>query len=533
MSFINLYDSCSHDLSRINKFFEQGQFKDIIEYIPVPDSIFDLIICIESHLQQDNFSSAENLFNSWKDRILDLYSDCCLRYLSSLIIFRRKSFSLAKKMLTDLLSIIPPQDPLFLNFRSTFSLALVLRELQDLDSSLSLFQALSNNIQNTQSAPQVFLAMSFQQIGNTYFKLGNLEKAIDFFHKSLSLFQQLDNTLSIAGLHNNIGIIYHYKGFIHTAISHQRLGLEIIQSQQSFNKRFLAMILNNLGNLFHLQGNYSNALDYHNKALTLRLQLGNPSLIAMSYNNLGSIFLDMGLYQDALDYQNKSLDLRLLSPDILELAPTLVDKARILFEMNSPLIESKIIEYFEKITANSSHASIKGYKSILQALFSQQIPNYSKAIEFWTNALNYTSLSFHYKVICFEGIIECQLNIWLSTKDEVLKNELLIRLNSFYSMCLENNLSALICKINLLQAKLYMASFDFDNAQSILHDCIINADQWGLPFHKQLALKQLQEIETQLLKIYDKISDQKDYELLQLKDFKSYLKLIHKILRNQ
>ena len=109
---------------------------------------------------------------------------------------------------------------------------------------------------------------------------------------------------------------------------------------------------------------------------------------------------------------------------------------------------------------------------------------------------------YHYKIISYEGIIDCELEVWLADKKAIPKEEIIQRLNHWSELCAGNNLTASLCKINLLQAKLAMASLDFDEAQVILMRCISNANSWGLPFHRELAQKLLTEIDNKFYTLF-------------------------------
>ena len=64
--------------------------------------------------------------------------------------------------------------------------------------------------------------------------------------------------------------------------------------------------------MYDSQGKYEEALDYYNKALTIRInKLGedHPD-VATTYNNIANVYDSQGKYEEALDYYNKALTIR-------------------------------------------------------------------------------------------------------------------------------------------------------------------------------------------------------------------------------
>jgi tetratricopeptide (TPR) repeat protein len=71
---------------------------------------------------------------------------------------------------------------------------------------------------------------------------------------------------------------------------------------------------------------YDAALDYYNKALTIRQKVlpSNHRDIAMTYNNLGTLYEDRQDFSKALEYYQKSLEInhKILPPEHRDLVGT-------------------------------------------------------------------------------------------------------------------------------------------------------------------------------------------------------------------
>ena len=63
--------------------------------------------------------------------------------------------------------------------------------------------------------------------------------------------------------------------------------------------------------MFKSIGNYTQAQEYHEKALAIRLEIGDRKGEAADYGNLGTVFQSLGNYNKAQEYYQKALSIRL------------------------------------------------------------------------------------------------------------------------------------------------------------------------------------------------------------------------------
>ena len=63
----------------------------------------------------------------------------------------------------------------------------------------------------------------------------------------------------------------------------------------------------NLGTVFQSLGQYDKAKEYLEKALAIRIQIGDKKGEASSYGNLGTVFQSLGQYDKAKEYLEKAL----------------------------------------------------------------------------------------------------------------------------------------------------------------------------------------------------------------------------------
>jgi len=111
------------------------------------------------------------------------------------------------------------------------------------------------------------------------------------------VFEQGANHADQAGCLNNIGMIYYSQGQLEAALDYFQRALTI--SEPVGNPTDIAVSLNNIGGIYRQQGQLETALDYHQRALALREQVGNPANIAGSCHNIASLRLLQEQWQDA------------------------------------------------------------------------------------------------------------------------------------------------------------------------------------------------------------------------------------------
>ncbi|XP_066016089.1 tetratricopeptide repeat protein 28-like [Pocillopora verrucosa] len=67
----------------------------------------------------------------------------------------------------------------------------------------------------------------------------------------------------------------------------------------------------NLGTLFQSLGQYDKAREYQEKALAIKIEIGDRDGEATSYGNLGTLFQSLGQYDKAREYQEKALAIKI------------------------------------------------------------------------------------------------------------------------------------------------------------------------------------------------------------------------------
>lgn len=133
------------------------------------------------------------------------------------------------------------------------------------------------------------VALVFNNMGNTYSKLGLYSKALHYLNQSLEIRQNLSNPdeRKITYVIANLGIMYKTKGEYQKAIQYFEQALDFFMQQPEENAYFISIIYNYLAQTYRYKGAYDEANTYHQKALEVMQQVSGDHLgeIAAIYSD--------------------------------------------------------------------------------------------------------------------------------------------------------------------------------------------------------------------------------------------------------
>ena len=147
----------------------------------------------------------------------------------------------------------------------------------------------------------------------------NLDTVIPLCNKTKSIAEKLLATRqpvavsrslnrSLASALNNIGFIHQYKGEIDLSLEYFQKSLKL--KKEIGDKMGMATSYNNIGYIHEYLGENTLALEFYQKSLKLREEIDDKEGMASSFNNIGSIHLNQGDNHLALKYYQKSLKLK-------------------------------------------------------------------------------------------------------------------------------------------------------------------------------------------------------------------------------
>lgn len=208
------------------------------------------------------------------------------------------------------------------------------RALEFFSKSLKIEEEIGN---------KVGIASALNNIGFIYHSQGDIPMTLEFFTKSLRIEEEIGNKEGIASSLNNIGMIYNHQGDVTQAIEYLNKGLKI--REQIGDKLGLATSLNNLGTVYKKQGESLKVLKCFSRSLEIQEEIGNRKGIAMCLNNIGFIYLDNGDVNKAMEFFRKSLKIQEEIGDKKGITHSMNNLGNAYLAINQPM-KAKI--YFEK-----------------------------------------------------------------------------------------------------------------------------------------------------------------------------------------
>ena len=175
----------------------------------------------------------------------------------------------------------------------------------DLDKAIDFYQ--KSLVMTEELGDMEGMAMDYGNLGNVYATRGFLDKAIEFYLKSLAITEKLGMKETSANQYGNLGNVYKTRGEFDKAIEMFQKILKI--HEELGDKEGMASSYGNLGGVYQTRGELDKAIEFHQKSLTLDEELGKKEGIAISYYNLGIVYRLKGNKDEAQRYLKQSIEL--------------------------------------------------------------------------------------------------------------------------------------------------------------------------------------------------------------------------------
>ncbi len=229
------------------------------------------------------------------------------------------------------------------------------------------------------------IATTTRNLGNVYLNLGEYQKAIEYFEKGLEMSTAIGDRSGIARNTGNLGTAYRRLGEYQKAIEYLEKGLEICTAIG--DRSGIATNTGNLGIAYLDLGEYQKAIEYIEKGLEISTAIGDRSGIARNTGNLGNAYKRLGEYQKAIEYIEKGLEISTAIGDRSGIATSTGNLGDAYFDLGE---YQKAIEYIEKgleiSTAIGDQSGIATNTGNLGAAY-RRLGEYQKAIEYFEKGL--------------------------------------------------------------------------------------------------------------------------------------------------
>ncbi len=131
------------------------------------------------------------------------------------------------------------------------------------------------------------------------------EKALEYYHQSVKISEEIGDKNSLANTLNNIGMMYKDNGDLETALGYLYRSLKIVE--QGGDKERMATYLNNIAYMHQVKGDMLKAIEFYKKSLKLRKEVKDMQGVARCDNNLGNVYYNQGDIAKALEHYHQCL----------------------------------------------------------------------------------------------------------------------------------------------------------------------------------------------------------------------------------
>lgn len=193
-----------------------------------------------------------------------------------------------------------------------------LRDLAIVSAEQGLFEdALKANLGAIEVAEIVlskghpYISELWLNSGGILISLGSFEDAIKVLTEADARLHAVlpDNHRLIGRCADLLGVAYKGAGEFGLALQFAQSAVEIEQHVTPEDNRSLLVAILNLGNVHSIMGQFEQAISCYTKSMILARRLGSNIDIAHVYSAFGAVYDNLGRYSDAIDSHNKALSI--------------------------------------------------------------------------------------------------------------------------------------------------------------------------------------------------------------------------------
>jgi len=144
-------------------------------------------------------------------------------------------------------------------------------------------------------------ASTIEKLGDIKAWIGEPDACMEYWNKSLKLWNQLGDLKSVSRLNGKMGhMLWETIGNGEEASRHHQTALEILEKETESVE--LASLYEDISRMLWRSGKHDEALPWAQKGFALALRLGNAEVLARCYASLGALRLFEGDYDRASEY---------------------------------------------------------------------------------------------------------------------------------------------------------------------------------------------------------------------------------------
>jgi len=230
-------------------------------------------------------------------------------------------------------------------------------------------------------------ADTYKKIAQSYKRLKNKEKTVEFYKKSLQIFISLNNKQEVANTLHTLAQAERYLGHSIMALDYSMQSLQVykeVGDVEGYNKALIGA-----GIIYRHIGRYEKSLEYVYKAYTYYKKKNDINGIAETSNQLGFIYTRLKqykearqFYQVAIDISGKGIDKKTLASSLREMAVVYLNEEDYEIAMSMAEKAHKIYQETHDDLKASITARIIGHIYRGQKKNKQAMAYYKKSLDY-------------------------------------------------------------------------------------------------------------------------------------------------------
>jgi tetratricopeptide (TPR) repeat protein len=159
----------------------------------------------------------------------------------------------------------------------------------------SVFEAVDSNEYPSQKI-EMYMARTYGSIGIVFSEQSNYTRALEYYFKSVSIYERLKDEGRSAKIYNNIGVAYRAQNENQKALNYFLKSLEI---QKKLSDPNIGITLTNIANIYFNQTKFDLAFEFYTEAKKNIEKYPNPRALGEWFNNIGMYYKARNYPQEA------------------------------------------------------------------------------------------------------------------------------------------------------------------------------------------------------------------------------------------
>jgi tetratricopeptide (TPR) repeat protein len=236
--------------------------------------------------------------------------------------------------------------------------------------------AMENHVRSNTAIEQghindpIFSLEVFNNLANDYFRLGDLEKAVTFYHKALETLDDMKrDSKSFAEKYTEIG--ERYKSVGKLAMAREYITRSLALYEMRDEQRLVGLTHQHLGKALEKQNDFDGAEKEYREAIVIEKELGDDVAASLCYTSLAELLLKRGKADEAEKEGQKALASAKASQDVVTQGQALIALAQIRHDAKDYAGADKLFsEALELLDSSNAHeiaaAAYSRYANLLE-----------------------------------------------------------------------------------------------------------------------------------------------------------------------